>query len=559
MKLASFCVEGFKSVLSAEILNCGSINIFIGKNNSGKSTLFNAIQKTPRFPNINTGGIGDRNRNIADPTRLFKLNMLFKLVSEERTKIPRVSGANPEADYIKFEYGERTSPDNIWFNNLTVYRGDACEIATNLASSRDDKLIAKQIAFGDNAVDSISPDLTVENKNISGMMQTPYFWPFRLLGKYLSGIYRFSNRRRSARSGIYESSPRLKPDGSNLVPVLMYLSHNEEDIFRNINAFANAVVPEIGELSLRDSGDNKLEVFFRDGTGHYIPLHEMGDGIEQLLLIGTVLHSSDYASSIYIEEPENYIHPGAQKRMLREMLKVIGNRQIFMTTHSPSWFEYAKEITTYSITNEQGQGTKCCRLEGIRIREAIDDVGISPSMLVQSDVVIFVEGPRDVAVWRHWLQRIEDIRDIDIAIVSLGGDDASSDDFSIEDLIKICSKPICVFDSERTKKDGPEKESRTKLKRKCKELNIPCYLTKRKSIENYFTVKALRETYGNEEIPSEFELDYYLNLNCQIRSHKKKKCKEIAEKMRKSDLLETDLIRVIEKIRQYAIKIRNQD
>jgi predicted ATP-dependent endonuclease of OLD family len=58
----------------------------------------------------------------------------------------------------------------------------------------------------------------------------------------------------------------------------------------------------------------------------------MGSGIEQLMMVGTVLAIQDRPPNIFLEEPENFLHPGSQRYLAEQLLDRA--KQSFITSHS---------------------------------------------------------------------------------------------------------------------------------------------------------------------------------------------------------------------------------
>src|SRR5713101_2343513 len=96
-----------------------------------------------------------------------------------------------------------------------------------------------------------------------------------------------------------------------------------------------AALPDVGTLQAPRVG-NMTEVGFRAPDEKYlVRLHDMGGGVEQLVMIATVLLTTDDESTIFVEEPESHLHPGAQRFLIERLAH--GIRQVFLTTHAPAF------------------------------------------------------------------------------------------------------------------------------------------------------------------------------------------------------------------------------
>ena len=138
----------------------------------------------------------------------------------------------------------------------------------------------------------------------------------------------------------------LASDGANLPVVLNYLSGADTRRFENIKEFMQTALPDLGllhpelvavqiqdeegELALVDA----IRISFEGDDNYRIKLEDMGTGVEQLLMVGTVLATQRSKPNIFLEEPENHLHPGAQRFFIDQLLE--NANQTLLTSHSPS-------------------------------------------------------------------------------------------------------------------------------------------------------------------------------------------------------------------------------
>src|SRR5262249_50445487 len=112
-------------------------------------------------------------------------------------------------------------------------------------------------------------------------------WLLRVIGIYLDNAFFFNPFRHSTSSLGVTELRKLSQTGENLAQVLFTLRNNEPRIFEQIKQFVEEAVPDIGTLLpvLRGSA---TEVHFEIDNQYRVRLHDMGGGIEQLLMIATV-------------------------------------------------------------------------------------------------------------------------------------------------------------------------------------------------------------------------------------------------------------------------------
>lgn len=174
-----------------------------------------------------------------------------------------------------------------------------------------------------------------------------------------------------------------------------------------------------------------------------IPHESLGAGLHHVVMIAAA--TTLFPKSIWcLEEPELYLHPTWQKRLIERLATT--QNQYFIATHSPTLIDMA-QASIFHFEHD-GVQTRCKNIANSQtLFETFVDVGLRPSDLLQANCVIWIEGPSDRIYIRDWLQRIDkDLKEnVHYSMLPYGGSlrsylsaeddgDLSGDD----DLIKIC-------------------------------------------------------------------------------------------------------------------------
>jgi predicted ATP-dependent endonuclease of OLD family len=155
-------------------------------------------------------------------------------------------------------------------------------------------------------------------------------------------------------------------------------------------------VPKVGDW-------NTLFKFSLD-TDDSIPLNKRGSGIRRLILLSYFraqaekkAHADGDKRIIYaIEEPETSQHPDFQNMIIESLISISEkpNHQVFLTTHTP---EIAKIVSKESLImikkNDDGY-PEIITDEDMKINEVVKSLGILPT--IHSKVVVCVEGKHDI-------------------------------------------------------------------------------------------------------------------------------------------------------------------
>ncbi|MFC2014928.1 ATP-dependent endonuclease [Chloroflexota bacterium] len=231
---------------------------------------------------------------------------------------------------------------------------------------------------------------------------------------------------------------------------------------------------------------------------------------------------------VLIEEPESHLHPEFQKRLLMYLNRET-EKQFFISTHSNIFLNNALIDKVYFTACD----TNVTVSDETTRSSILNDLGYSVSDNLVSDLVIFVEGPNDVPVIEELLLKFGLAQQFDIKTWPMGGDIMDQLYLSI---FKESHPIIALIDS-----DPGSSKTRRRFKEKCEEYQIPVIQLKRYAIENYFTIKVLREVFG-EQIPDGIEdIKPNVKIEDQLGFNVKNSNRRISKIMSVDDIKETDL------------------
>ena len=123
---------------------------------------------------------------------------------------------------------------------------------------------------------------------------------------------------------------------------------------------------------------------------------------------------------------------------------------------------------------------------------ALHELGYSIADNLVSDLIILVEGPTDRPVLEEFLAKEGLLQNFSIKVWPMGGDIMSQLDLSI---FTASYKVIALVDHD----PGSDKE-RKRFEDNCTAAKIPLHRLERRSIENYFSITAFRDVFGDQII-----------------------------------------------------------
>jgi predicted ATP-dependent endonuclease of OLD family len=155
-----------------------------------------------------------------------------------------------------------------------------------------------------------------------------------------------------------------------------------------------------------------------------LPLERLGRGFGALTVVGlfnALNNIHDLSDAIFIlEEPEAYLGPNLRRTFARSLKKFAdkGN-QVFISTHSPEFFDALEFKSVVRVIKENSGETKCKQISVLPAKYSLDKAVkfIEPNIshLVFSNYVVLVEGPDDAAAFKKALF----IHDVDVDLLNL--------------------------------------------------------------------------------------------------------------------------------------------
>lgn len=360
MRLTNFQARSYRSLVDADI-PVGSINVFIGANAAGKSTILDAL----RF-------LGEAVRGGDFKAPVFSRGSLIQLAWKG-------AAASSVELALRLEDGDSSFD---WTIRLILrgYEFDVEERATQtLPGSPPQQLLAASGGQGGWWSGERRETVPLSQSPTSCALAAaaadasfPAHDVARFIGRW--GFFD-PNPFLLRRDWSNVDSPRLDHYGRNLAETLYRL---DVDTRQRILEATRAIIGLPVDIEPKLAEDEDRFYFLQKEAGLQYRVHQMGvsSGTLRILALMTALHTSSEAKLIGIEEPENYVHPGALSSFVEYLGDVGANMQIVATTHSPVVLDTLRDPEVVRVVRrDEARGTVVESGDAEAVRRALDASG----------------------------------------------------------------------------------------------------------------------------------------------------------------------------------------
>ena len=343
MKLPKLTVKNYCG-LHEESIRLGDLNLFIGTNASGKSTILDALRflhegvrardfQTPAFHRggmIHLAWKGD----VAN-----RIQLVVRLEGEDRAYewLVRLVKEGTYEFYVEEEVSE------MHLQKAPVKLLESSRGAGWWRSGEEDARVKLKQNGTACALAAAAADAAFPARDVAEFIGRSGFFdpsPF-LLRRDWAGV----------------ESGRLDPYGRNLAETLYTLHESSPEALEKIVTATRAVVGLPSEIEPRES---EGRFYFLQNEPGLHRVHQMGvsSGTLHTLALITALLADPERNLIGIEEPENYVHPAALDAFVQYLLNARERVQVLVTTHSPLLLDYLNEPEAVRVVQrDEEKGT----------------------------------------------------------------------------------------------------------------------------------------------------------------------------------------------------------
>lgn len=344
-----------------------------------------------------------------------------------------------------------------------------------------------------------------------------------------------------------KSDRTLNPNGDGTTNIFQHFINKaglpgelvEETVLKDLNEILKPDA-NFTDLVVQQLEDERWELHLEEAEKGRVPLSHTGSGVKTMLLVLAFLHLVPHIEnkplSSYLfgfEELENNLHPALQRRLLLYLRRVTVEREckFFLTTHSNitiDLFSNDNSSQILHVTHDKQQASVRTVTTYVENKGILDDLDVRASDLLQSNGVVWVEGPSDRLYFNRWMDLISEgeLREgTHYQCVFYGGRllahlSASDPDVDEEEAVKVLRvnrNALIIIDSDRRKPRQQINGTKRRIISEIEEVGDMAWVTAGKEVENYIPANALKSLYNTDDLPP---LDQYVNFSDYLETVK---------------------------------------
>ncbi|MDP8240884.1 MAG: AAA family ATPase [Candidatus Hatepunaea meridiana] len=317
--------SGFKSLMNFETDFKPGLNVLIGPNGSGKTTVCQAIGLISA---IVKNEVSDYILSIGGAQSTFTRCKVEDRIPPKKITLGCTGSLDVEVEEqnrksIKYEYKctlELTETLSITQESLIIYYlANTNRFRILLKAKRsNNKFFEVKVSNKE----ELEPNFLSAWKNgkikyslsmtesFFGILLNLFLYYVPPIREDIANIQLFNINPRIAKKPSDFSAPSyILENGRYLSNALAKLENNNKDVFIEINDFLSQICPRYSKI-IPETDNQKLMRTFSiiDHKGITCPASSLSDGTIKTIALLTAIHARQHAT-IVIEEPENYLHP----------------------------------------------------------------------------------------------------------------------------------------------------------------------------------------------------------------------------------------------------------
>lgn len=413
MRLKSFTVQKYRSIIAAKRIPVGKKTVLVGPNNEGKSNILRALvtamnmltrERAARMGVVRRRGFAYGRRSFDWETD-FPVELQKKHPAGVTTITLEFQLTEAELDQFRDSVGSRltgTLPLQVEIGRedakITVHKKGPGSAILSKKSDLIAKFVTDRIDF-----QQIEAVRTAESaEDVVTELVAKELAPLEKSEEYQQALQKLEQLQK---------------------PILDKVSASIQKTLSQFLTDVRGVSIQIPQVERYRAMQRACQIIVDDGTPTL--LKHKGDGAQSLAALGIIRHASESSAQgkhlvVAIEEPESHLHPDAIHELKSVIDELSERHQVLLTTHNPLFVDRVVLSNNILVRNNRGKPATSI----VQVREIL---GVRASdNLRHAEVVLLTEGEDDrIAVHSILSHASEALRSAlsqgTLAIDTLGG------------------------------------------------------------------------------------------------------------------------------------------
>lgn len=385
MKLVSFTVKNYRSIIQSYEIILGKSTVLVGPNNEGKSNILRALVAAMR---ILTNSASNRAifRTITQNLK-FHVGDSYDWELDYPINLQKSKPLGKSEMLLEFEL---TTEENTNFKKQVKSKLNGnLPLKIEFDNSSYCKIIVKKKGKGGTSLSLKTPSII---KFIDENLDFEYIPAVRTAETAHEIVNELVSKELKKLEKELEYIEATKKIDELQRPILNSITSGIESTLKEFLPNIKSVNVEINTQARLRFLRRNCEIIIDDGTP--TPLQYKGDGIQSLSALSIMRHSSEDRAHgrnliIAIEEPESHLHPFAIRGLKAVLFDLSQKHQVIFSTHCPLFVDRANIKSNIIVFNKRAKPAK-------NIEEIRKILGVNASdNLRHAELVLIVEGEDD--------------------------------------------------------------------------------------------------------------------------------------------------------------------
>lgn len=394
MQIKSLSIKNFKSIRFLEIKDVEKALIIVGKNNTGKTVVLDAIRAVIGDYTVKETDFNPKKQNI-------EIAMTLNLTQED---LKQFHICESVSKYKRFDTWERDFCDKLpSFSDGNI--SFVCHINYNGQIRYDDGVhknnryilsILPKLHFVDASrnLESLQDDLLMfqNSRELKNIRANACLFNSAKECNHCFNCIGLIHKKKTEDLQLQETA--------RLLEYKMY-QLNLSELSQKVNEYyrKNGGVEEIHyslSCDMEKMFDVRAEAQHKE-SNRISPVEHLGNGMKSIYMLSLletyIEDTTKIPSIIIVEYPELFLHPSLQKNASKILYRLSKKNQVIFTTHSPNMVaNFTKGQLCQMVLDEEGYTTA---RQNVDIDDILNDLGYSANDFLNVDFVFIVEGKQD--------------------------------------------------------------------------------------------------------------------------------------------------------------------